>query len=42
MYSGGLKLTKRGERLVAYTTLAAFLLIMGFVGWLETLGMPGH
>lgn len=42
MRIGGMTLTKRGERLLAYTTILTFLLIMGFVGWLETLGMPGH
>lgn len=42
MRIGGWKLTRRGEAVVAYAALVAFLLVMGFVGWLETLGMPGH
>lgn len=32
------KLTKRGEIVVAWASLVAFLMILGIAGWIE--GMP--
>lgn len=33
-----MRLTKRGERVVSFAALFGFILLMGFVGWLENLG----
>jgi hypothetical protein len=34
-----MKLTKRGETVVAIAFVFAMVIVMGFVGWLENLGM---
>jgi hypothetical protein len=34
-----MKLTKRGEAVVSFFAVFSFLIVMGFVGWLENLGM---
>jgi hypothetical protein len=33
-----MRLTARGRALLNFTVVLAFLMVMGFVGWLETLG----
>lgn len=38
MYAFGMKLTRRGERLLAWGAVFAFLLILGIAGWVE--GLP--
>lgn len=39
MRIGTWTLTKRGERVMYTVVLTAFIFMMGFVGWLENLGM---
>lgn len=34
-----MKLTKRGEIVVSFIAVFSFLVVMGFVGWLENLAM---
>ena len=34
-----MRLTRRGRHTVYALTVTGFILVMGFVGWLETLGM---
>jgi len=35
----GVKLTRRGEIVAGITGLTFAVLVMGFVGWLDTLGL---
>jgi hypothetical protein len=39
MRIGTWTLTKRGETVLAYAATFVMLLVLGFVGWLENLGM---
>lgn len=34
-----IRLTRRGRFILNVTIVTGFVLVMGFVGWLETLGM---
>lgn len=39
MMSSPIRLTRRGRAVMNAAILTGFILVMGFVGWIETLGM---